>query len=259
MIFNKIFKTVFKKLGYTIVDSRKYGLYDKNFIPYDIEEEFNEIFHFCRPFTMTSVEQMYAMYNAIKYVIKNNIEGDVVECGVWKGGSMMISALTLLKMNVINKKLYLYDTYEGMVKPTEKDVRNFDETPALRIWSKKKKEENHINWCYASLEEAKENLYSTGYPKENIQFIKGKVEDTIPDTIPEKISLLRLDTDLFESTYHEITHLYPRLSLNGIIIIDDYGYWRGQKEAIDKYFKENNIKILLNGIDEKGRIGTKIK
>lgn len=107
------------------------------------------------------------------------------------------------------------------------------------------------------MEEVKKNLYSTGYPKKNIRFIKGKVQDSIPNIIPEKISLLRLDTDLYESTYHELTYLYPKLMKNGILIIDDYGFWKGQKEAVDHYFQENNINILLNRIDEEGRMAIK--
>ncbi|MGB5912522.1 MAG: TylF/MycF/NovP-related O-methyltransferase [Promethearchaeia archaeon] len=257
MIFNKLVKKLFNKFGYAIVDTRIYNPEDKNFIPHDIKEEFKEIFSFCRSFTMTSIEQMYAVYNATQYIVKNKIEGDIVECGVWKGGSIMISALTLLKMNAINRLLYLYDTYEGMIKPTERDIRIFDKTPALKIWNKKKMIENHIDWCYASLEDVKENLYSTGYPKENVKFIKGMIQETIPNIIPEKIALLRLDTDLYDSTYHELTYLYPKLMKNGVLIIDDYGFWKGQKEAVDEYFVKHKINILLNRIDEKGRIAIK--
>ncbi|MFX1257024.1 MAG: TylF/MycF/NovP-related O-methyltransferase [Promethearchaeota archaeon] len=98
----------------------------------------------------------------------------------------------------------------------------------------------------------------TGYPKESVVYIKGKVENTIPNMIPEKISLLRLDTDWYNSTYHELKHLYPILSQKGIIIIDDYGHWKGARKATDNYFKENNVQILLNRIDYKGRLGIKL-
>ncbi|MFX1359669.1 MAG: TylF/MycF/NovP-related O-methyltransferase [Promethearchaeota archaeon] len=257
-MINKLIKKVLNKFGYTVIKTNLYNSHFKKKIAYDMDVNFKEIYEKTEQFTMTSVERMYAMYKATEYVVNNKIPGDIVECGVWKGGSMMISALTLLKMNEAEKILYLYDTYEGMSMPTEKDLRAFDNKDAISIWKKTQKGDAR-KWLEISLEEVKKNLYSTNFPTENIRFIKGKVEHTIPNIIPEKISLLRLDTDLFESTYHEITHLYPKLSLNGIIIIDDYGYWKGQKEAIDKYFKENNIKILLNRIDDKGRIGIKTK
>lgn len=253
----KLIKKILSKFGYTAIDTNLYNNLLKEELSYDLDGEFTEIYEKTKHFTMTSIARMYSMYKATEYVINNNIPGDIVECGVWKGGSMMVSALTLLKMNDSKRILYLYDTYEGMNKPTEKDIRNYDNKPALNIW-KKSQEKSFNRWDYAPLDEVIKNLYSIKYPNENIKFIKGKVEDTIPNVIPEKIALLRLDTDFYESTYHELVHLYPRLSKNGVLIIDDYGYWKGQKEATDQYFKENKISILLNRIDEQGRIGIKI-
>jgi O-methyltransferase len=101
-------------------------------------------------------------------------------------------------------------------------------------------------------------MLSTGYPEENLIFVKGKVENTIPGVTPDRICLLRLDTDWYESTYHELNYLFPRLSVNGVIIIDDYGHWQGAREAVDKYFQAKNVKILLNRIDYSGRVGIKV-
>ncbi len=100
-------------------------------------------------------------------------------------------------------------------------------------------------------------MLSTGYPKEKIHLIKGKVEDTIPENIPKEIALLRLDTDWYESTKHELIHLFPLLKPNGILIIDDYGHWEGARKAVDEYISDNNIHILLNRIDYSGRISVK--
>ncbi|MFX1298107.1 MAG: TylF/MycF/NovP-related O-methyltransferase [Promethearchaeota archaeon] len=222
---------------------------------FDMESDFNEIFTKCKTYTMTSIERMYALYKATQYVVENKISGDIVECGVWKGGSMMIIALTLLMLSNSDKKLYLYDTYEGMSEPTDFDVRAYDNYEAKQKWAFLKKENR--KWDYASLDEVKKNLLSTNYPKENLIFIKGKVEETIPQIMPEQISLLRLDTDWYESTLHELQYLYPKLSKNGIILLDDYGHWRGAKKAVDKYFNEKKIKILLHRIDNTGRIGIK--
>jgi predicted kinase len=87
--------------------------------------------------------------------------------------------------------------------------------------------------------------------------VKGKVEETLPGAIPEKISILRLDTDWYESTYHELVHLYPLLTVNGFLIVDDYGYWKGAREAVDKYFEENGVKIFMNRLDNSARGGIK--
>ena len=107
------------------------------------------------------------------------------------------------------------------------------------------------------MEVVKKNIFSIGYDPEKIHFVQGKVEDTIPATIPEKISLLRLDTDWYESTKHELEHLFPRLSKGGILILDDYGHWQGARKAADEYFNNNHISIFLSRADYTGRIAVK--
>lgn len=229
---------------------------EKTQIPYDMDKEFINIYNQCKKYTMTSIERMFSLYKAIEYIVKLKIAGDIVECGVWKGGSMMLTALTLIKFNDIGRKIYLFDTYEGMSEPTLHDIRIYDKFKAKNKWHQLKK--SNLKWDYSSLEEVKKNLYSTKFPKENLKFIKGKVEETIPKTIPEKIAILRLDTDWYESTYHELIHLFPKIVKYGVLILDDYGHWKGAKEATDKYFRENNIKIFLNRIDNTGRIAIKV-
>ncbi len=220
-----------------------------------VEEEFVDILKKCKGFTLTSVERMYALYQATKYIIDHDIPGDLVECGVWRGGSSMLMAYTLKKMNALSRKIYCYDTYEGSVKPGARDV-DYKNTSGDKLWSIFESKNSKL--CYVPLEEVKKNLFSTGYPENNFVFVKGKVEDTIPHTMPEKISLLRLDTDWYESTYHEFLHLFPRLSKHGVVIIDDYGFWKGSREATDTYFRENKVKILLNRLDYSGRMGIKV-
>ncbi len=210
----------------------------------DIDNEFGDIYMRCKDYTMTSKERMYALFKAIEYIVKSKIPGDFVECGVWKGGSVMIMAHTLIKLNDINRKIYLYDTFEGMSMPTKDDI-SVDGESAHIYWKK----------LQINLDEVKKNVFSTGYPEENVIFIKGKVGDTIPKTIPKKVSILRLDTDWYESTYHELNHLFPLIVNKGVLIIDDYGHWIGAKKAVDEYFV--NRPLLLNRIDYTGRIGIK--
>jgi O-methyltransferase len=114
-------------------------------------------------------------------------------------------------------------------------------------------------WAYSPLDEVKQNLRDTGYQEDQVVFVKGKVEDTIPRDAPERISLLRLDTDWYESTYHELVHLYPRISVGGVLIIDDYGHWAGARQAMDQYIAENHAKLLLHRIDYTGRIAVKLE
>lgn len=204
--------------------------------------------------TMTSRERQYALYQAVNYVVDNHIEGDIVECGVWKGGSSMISALALKNKGQIDRKLYLYDTFAGMSAPTKEDV-SLHGTQAQGKWEAFADGDKNL-WDYASLQEVKDNLESTGYPKNNLVFVPGKVEDTIPAKMPERIALLRLDTDWYASTKHELEHLFPLLVPGGVLIIDDYGHWKGARQAVDEYLS-TQPPIFLARIDYTGRIGIK--
>jgi O-methyltransferase len=243
-----------EKAGYTVYKTEK----QKNSTYGDITEpEFWELYEFCKPYTKTSIERMYSLYSSVNYVLDNQIEGDIVECGVWRGGSAMMIAKMLHKRGITNRKVYLYDTFEGMSAPTKEDV-DVDGSFAGKLMEDQKDDKINSVWCLADLNDVSTNMKLTQFKEENIVYVEGKVEDTIPGTIPSKIALLRLDTDWYFSTKHELIHLYPLLVKNGILIIDDYGHWQGCKKAVNEYFEEHKIKMLLNRVDYTGRIGHKI-
>jgi hypothetical protein len=219
--------------------------------PPDLTEEEKEILITVAPFTMTSTERIVCLIRATKYIVENRIEGDFVECGVWRGGSMMVVAHTLKRMGETTRKLYLYDTFAGMSQPTEKDIR-FDGTSAHELIDTVYKDAGA--WCYADKGDVTRNLLSTGYPENNLLLIEGKVEETIPETLPTQICLLRLDTDWYESTRHELTHLYPKLVKHGVLIIDDYGHWQGSQQATDEYFNNYAIKPFLQRVSYDCRV-----
>jgi len=223
---------------------------------FDMDPEFLEIFEATKRFTLTTMPRMYSLYEATKFVVENKIRGDIVECGVWRGGSVMLICRTLLSLGVTDRRIFLYDTFEGMSRPTEKDV-TWTNKNAMDLWIKHYDGER-CNWTYSDIDEVRRNVASTRYPENELHFVKGKVEDTLPGCIPEEISILRLDTDFYESTRHELIHLFPRLVSGGILAIDDYGSYRGCREAVDEYFDENNVAMLLNRVDASGyRIGIK--
>jgi O-methyltransferase len=244
----RLANSVLKKFGYVI---------GKNVekLPMDIvqDTEFVKIYEKCKPYTMTTPERLYSLYKAIEYTLQNNINGDFVECGVWKGGSSMMIALTLLKFGENDRKIYMYDTYEGMSEPTENDI-SYAGTRAEKLLEQEDKSVQESVWCYSSIDEVRSNLSLTKYPAHNIKFIKGKVEDTLLTEIPGKIALLRLDTDWYESTKIELEVLYPLLEKKGILIIDDFGFWEGAKKAVVEYFDKINSKLFLNRIDFTGRL-----
>jgi len=220
----------------------------------DIEASFFPVYEGCRRFSMTSAERMYALYKSVHYLIDAGISGDFVECGVWRGGSMMVVAHALLEKGVKDRHLYLFDTYEGLPKPDENKDVDIWGNRAIDGWRPLSVDDEKSGWANAGLDEVRENLLSTSYPADHIHFVKGMVERTIPEHAPQEIALLRLDTDWYESTKHELYHLYPRLAPQGVMIIDDYGHFKGAREAVDEFIATHRISGLLNRVDYSGRL-----
>jgi O-methyltransferase len=212
---------------------------------------------FVKPFTVTSPERIYALANAVRWITDEKLPGACVECGVWRGGSMMVVARTLLDMGVSDRAMYLFDTYEGMPAPTDAD-RDLRGRSAMTYFERKKTGDDSADWVRATIEEVRVNLSRTNYPTEHLRLVKGKVEETIPENAPDSIALLRLDTDWYESTKHELEHLWPRLVPGGICIIDDYGHWAGSRRAVDEYFSSRGLRILMHRIDYSARLIMKV-
>jgi O-methyltransferase len=210
--------------------------------PRDFDEELKDVITAVRPYTMTSNDKLHALITASRYIRDHQIAGDVVECGVWRGGSMHAVARTLLAGGDTERDLYLFDTFEGMPPPEENDVRQ-DGRSAQELLDEGTREQTI--WAYASLEDVKAGFQSVPYPAERVHFVQGKVEDTVPKDAPDKIALLRLDTDWYSSTKHELEQLYPRLVSGGVLILDDYGWWQGARQATDEWLQESGAQLLL--------------
>ena len=233
------------RLGYTI--KRNDAPPDPGYLVSD--PNYAAVIKAVRPYTMTDSERIAAMVDATRYISRIKLPGAIVECGVWRGGSMMVAALTLMEAGDI-RDLYLLDTYAGMTEPTALDVDEHGVTADKRYADGIASD--HNDWCYASIEDVKRNLLSTGYPADRLHFIKGDVLKTIPVEALGEIAILRLDTDWYESTLHELKHLYPKLNSRGVLIVDDYGYWQGCQKAVDEYFGPDGP--FLARIDATGRI-----
>lgn len=208
---------------------------------------FMHLFAKVEPYTMAGLERSYSLYKSLAFLHHNNIKGDLVECGVWRGGSCMLMAYYLQSVGDTSRKIYLYDTFEGMTQPGDADGEK-----EKQEWKRLQQNEQTNNWCLSPLEEVKANMMKSGYPANNLIYVKGKVEDTLPGTMPTEIALLRLDTDWYASTLHELKHLFPLLAQKGILLIDDYGVWQGAQKATDEYF--SNQPYFLQRIDSSGRL-----
>jgi Macrocin-O-methyltransferase (TylF) len=221
----------------------------------DMEPEFLALYEQCRQYTMTSWERLYALYKAVRYTVENGIPGDLVECGVWRGGSMKLVAHVLHSLGDTNRTLFLYDTFEGMTEPDPAVDVDFSGNEAINEW--REVQRRGVKWAYAPVEEVHQILATSGYPMEKVKLVKGRVQETIPATIPASIALLRLDTDWYSSTKHEMKHLYPKLSPQGILILDDYGHYQGARRGVDEYLSKLDKKPLLQRIDYSCRLAVK--
>ncbi len=208
-----------------------------------------------QPFTMTSPERLLGLIRAVEYIDQNKLPGSIVECGVWRGGSMMAAALASEHSG--KRQLWLFDTFEGMTEPGEADIDlRGNDAASLLVQSGDPFAADSV-WCRSHLENVKSSLRSTGYPDDRMCFVPGPVEETLQVADTGPIALLRLDTDWYESTRCELEQLFPRLVSGGVLIIDDYGHWQGCRRAVDEYFATNGIRILLQRMDYTGRMGIK--
>lgn len=216
-------------------------------IPKDFDEETTKIVTAVRDFTYKSPARMQAMIETARYVVRRGVAGDLVECGVWRGGSAM-AMLLALDRNLGARRLWLYDTFSGMTRPTEID-RGFDGRSMLEIFEARKTGPDSSAWCYASRQDVERNLRTVSPGLQGIEFVEGKVEETLPARAPERIALLHLDTDWYESTRTELEVLFPRLEVGGVLVVDDYGDWTGSRQAVDEYIQQNDIHLLLVRVD----------
>lgn len=212
------------------------------------------------PYTMTSPQRLQALVDSVRYCCRRGIPGAFAECGVWRGGSVLAMLLTLQELGE-ERDVYLYDTFEGMTEPGEHDVSALD-PDARATWVAAQRQGEQpwselFNSQIFNEDAVRRTLAETGYPNSRLHLIRGSVMETIPSQSPGPVALLRLDTDWYDSTRHELLHLYPLLTDGGVLIVDDYGHWDGARRAVDEYFESEAAPLLLNRIDYTGRVAIK--
>ena len=212
--------------------------------------------------TMCSQLNRHLLMEATRYILRNNIEGDIVECGVWRGGMMQIVARTIQSEQKNNpeinyRNLWLFDTFEGMPTPThdlDRDMyRGEHASEKLKREPKSGPNGEPTVWCIADLEDVKNGMRETRYNPSHINYVQGMVEDTLPTDLLRKIAILRIDTDWYSSTKHALESLFQNVVTGGIIIFDDYESWKGARAAVDEFFTNQRIFPLLIRLD-KGRV-----
>lgn len=230
-----------------------------NRLPVEATDDDRQIIARVRPYTMTSSERLWSLIRAVDYVVGDGIEGDFAECGVWRGGSIMTMALRLQELGVTDRPIWLYDTFGGMTAPTAEDVEAGTGRTAAEMLETTEVGDGNNVWCVASEDDVRANVTGTGYPSDQFRFVVGDVARTLHEQVPDRISLLRLDTDWYESTRLGLEILYPRLAVGGVCILDDYGHWQGARQAVDEYFAAAGHRPFMHPIDYSGRIFVKTR
>lgn len=216
---------------------------------------FEQLLPLVKPWAMVRESQIKFGWDAVMQINRNKVSGDIVECGVWKGGMTMAMVFANQRDNT-ERKFWLFDTFEGLPPPdSEKD--GAQEKSLYELVQSGEMNNPKCSalgkWCYGPLEIVKNNLHYTGYPKENFRYVKGKVEDTLlSEKLPDKIAVLRLDTDWDKSTKIELDVLFRRLQKGGILIIDDFCSWQGSSTATKEFFRD---KLNLDAEEERKKSG----
>ncbi len=251
-------KRAFRAIG---LDVRRTGGFPQLALPVEFTKADEEILEFVlrNQLSMVSRERLIATINACKHAVEAGIDGDFVECGVWRGGNSIAAKLTFENYGS-DKKVWLFDTFAGMTAPSEDDRAAFTDVVAREKFEQSQSDD-HNEWCYASIEDVRRNFERAGVAMDGVRFIKGDVEATLVDqaNLPAAISVLRLDTDWYASTRRELEVLYPRLTKGGSLLIDDFGFWEGARKAVEEYFADLRPvdKPLLHFTDYTGRMGVK--
>ena len=250
--YREIIKNIINKFNFKIEHKNSWYKRNEHFIA-EISDLELEILKNISYYSMSTPANHWAIIQSIKHIKENSIKGDLVECGVWRGGNLILFK-KLIDQHKLDKKIFAFDTFEGMPEPTINDY-DLKDIKAQQIYDNYKTKD--IKWCYSTLEEVKKNIFKF-YPDydESFKFIEGKVETTLKNSknLLDQISLLRLDTYFYESTKIELEILYPKLSSGGVLIIDDYGHWKGSRKAVDEYFELDKNFMWLHRIDYASRI-----
>lgn len=253
--YERVIDSLARRLGLQV--SRLSSLHER--FPVEASERDKNAIRGLRPFTMTSSERLWSLLNAVRYVVHEDLPGDFVECGVWRGGSVMAMAEELKRLKVTNRRIWLYDTFAGMTDPTDVDVESVSGASAVAMLEETPVGDGNNVWCVAGRADVETNVRSTGYPFENFIFVEGDVAQTLQVSAPEQVSVLRLDTDWYESTRVCLEVLYPRLVVGGVCILDDYGHWQGARKAVDDYFEQQGHRPFMHPIDFSGRVFIKTR
>lgn len=190
------------------------------------------------PFTMVSPARLDNVEHAVRTVIAEGIQGDALEAGVWRGGVGLLIKALFESLGEKDRTLWLADSFEGLPAPSHTQDRGLP---------------LNLNWMLpASVDEVRANFMSFRLLDERVRFLEGYFADTMPSAPIEKLSILRLDGDYYSSTIEVLEPLYDMVEPGGFVIIDDYGYHPGCRNAVHDFLTSRNLAPKIIPIDDHG-------
>ena len=200
--------------------------------------EFSSLYRQVRTHTMCGNARLRGLHRALRYVVSRDIPGDVVECGAARGGSAALMALTLRQLKS-QRKIWVFDTFEGLPAPTPQD-------PDFEL------ADLFTGTCVGTLDEVR-GLFKRLGVADNVAFVKGLFQETLPVTPVSTIAVLHIDGDWYESVKTCLECFYDKVVPGGVIQLDDYGYWEGARKAVREFLDQRKIEVPLQRLDYSGR------
>jgi len=191
--------------------------------------------------TMIGQKRLDNIQYCVEQVLQNDVPGDLIEAGVWRGGACILMRAVLRAYGVPDRQVWVADSFAGLPAPSNEIDRK---DPAGKHFRDRE--------LAVSLEEVQENFRSYGLLDGQVRFLKGWFKESLPNIAADKFSVIRLDGDLYESTMDAIRVLYPKLSVGGYLIVDDYLNIAACKKAVDDYRKECSISEPIQEVDWTG-------
>jgi O-methyltransferase len=191
--------------------------------------------------TMIGLRRLEHLQYCVRDVIRRQVPGDLIETGVWRGGASIFMRAVLKVHGDATRIVWVADSFQGLPPP---DAERYPADAGDRLWA--------FSQLRVPLEQVKTNFARYGLLDGQVRFVVGWFKDTLPTIQAERFALLRLDGDLYESTMDALRHLYPKLSVGGYVIIDDYGAIPACKAAVDDFRAQHAVTDKVEAIDWTG-------
>ena len=189
------------------------------------------------PYSSLLPPRLAALHRLSREIDKRSVPGDVVECGVYNGGSAAVMA-SVCTRSPLNRRIWLFDSFEGLPRPTRNDGDGA---------------QDYTSWCHGDVAKVKTILQEFSIPESRLSIVKGWFQDTFPAVQIPAIALLHIDADWYESVKLCLEKFYDSVQPGGFIVIDDYGHWEGARKATDEFLRARAPEVKLTRVDYTGR------